>query len=302
MIRRSEQPAVDRYRLVVQFMSFMLLLILVCPTTFAHPDLQLQIDELTEQLELEPDNVELLLRRGDLQRRHQNWDLAHSDFKRVREIQPDNKTVDWFDGRLEVESGRPLEGVRHLDRFLLANPGPNPGQAIALQNRAQGYLLLNQPLLAAQDLQAVISETDKPAPSLYSAAALALVAAGTEYFSNAMDIVQQGLLLFPGEIVLNRIATDLSLAESDTDTASRLLNQLPASMQTLPQWQTRFALLDCQSGEQARAERWFTKASGDSLESRNVPGLLSAEWLARLVMDPSAENCQAAALEMLNNH
>ncbi len=84
-----------------------LLLILLCPTTFAHPDLQLQIDELSGQLEHEPGNVELLLRRGDLQRRHENWDLAREDFERIRKIQPDNKTVDWFEGRLDVQSGRP---------------------------------------------------------------------------------------------------------------------------------------------------------------------------------------------------
>lgn len=298
MISRSEHPAADHYRLVVQVTVFMLLLILLCPTTFAHPDLQLQIDELSGQLEHEPGNVELLLRRGDLQRRHENWDLAREDFERIRKIQPDNKTVDWFEGRLDVQSGRPLEGVRLLERFLLSNPG----QVIALQNRAQGYLLLNQPLLAAQDFQAVIRASGKPAPSLYSACALAFVAAGTNYFSTAMDVVQKGLLLFPGEITLSGLAMDLSLARADTDAASGLAEQLPASIQKLPQWQTRIALLDCQTGHQAGAARWFGDASKISPASRNATGLLSEEWLARLAREPSTENCQAAALEILNSH
>ena len=50
-----------------------------------------------------------------------NPDLARADFERVREIQPDNKTVDWFEGRLEVESGQAAVGVQLLDRFLLYN-------------------------------------------------------------------------------------------------------------------------------------------------------------------------------------
>ncbi len=201
--------------MAAQITALLLLFISVCPTAHPHSDLQLQIDELTVQLEHEPGNVDLLLRRGDLQRRHENWDLARTDFKRVREIQPENETVDWFEGRLEVQSGHPSEGVRYLDRFLLTNPL----QPIALQNRAQGYLLLDQPVLAAKDLQVVIRESDKPAPSIYSACALAFVEAGPGYFPAAMDVVLKGLLIFPTEIMLTGIATDLSLAQSDTETA-----------------------------------------------------------------------------------
>jgi predicted Zn-dependent protease len=85
-------------------------------------------------LEQQPDNADLLLKRGNLQRRHGDWASARADFRRVREIQPDNKNIDWFEGRLDVESGRAAEGVQYLDRYLLANPD----NAIALQNRAQG--------------------------------------------------------------------------------------------------------------------------------------------------------------------
>lgn len=75
-----------------------LLLVPVWPVVHAHPDLLLQIEGLTEQLERQADNVELLLKRGDLLRRHESRDLARADFKRVREIQPDNITIDWFEG------------------------------------------------------------------------------------------------------------------------------------------------------------------------------------------------------------
>lgn len=298
MVICYEQPTGERFRLAAQITALLLLFISVCPTAHPHSDLQLQIDELTVQLEHEPGNVDLLLRRGDLQRRHENWDLARTDFKRVREIQPENETVDWFEGRLEVQSGHPSEGVRYLDRFLLTNPL----QLIALQNRAQGYLLLDQPVLAAKDLQVVIRESDKPAPSIYSACALAFVEAGPGYFPAAMDVVLKGLLIFPTEIMLTGIATDLSLAQSDTETASGLLAQLPDSIQQLPQWQTRIALLDCQKGQNTSAAQRFTKVMEVSPKSRNTPDLLSEKWLARLASEPSAENCQAAALEILNSH
>jgi len=221
----------------------LLLVILLVPRAWPHADLELQIEELMLQLERQPDNVEWLLKRGDLQRRHESPGLARDDFKRVREIQPDNAIVDWFEGRLEVESGHPEAGIQYLDQFLLANPD----HVIALQNRAQAHLLLHQPLLAAQDYQRVIQVSGKPAPSLYSSHALALVAAGPEYFSQAMGVVRVGLERFPGEVSLTGLGTDISLAVADTDTARDLINTLPASILGLPQWKARLALLHCEA-------------------------------------------------------
>lgn len=294
----SEHATSGWQRLLVQVAGFFLLLLPGWPVADAHPDLLLQIEALTAQLERQPDNIDLLLKRGDLQRRHQSWDLAHADFKQVREIQPDNKIIDWLEGRLDIESGRPDEGVQYLDRFLHTNPH----HALALQNRAQGYLLLKQPLLAAQDFEAVIQASDRPAPSLLSANALAFAKAGVDHFATAMFVVQAGLMQFPAEVRLTGIGVDLSLARSDTDTASKLIGQLPAPVLDLPQWQTRQALLDCQVGHGARARLWFTTALGVSPESRHTPPLLTGKWLALLVDETSAVNCQAAALEILQSY
>lgn len=291
MVSRPLFTASDPRWLFARLAGLFLLFMTICPVLYAHSDLSLQIDGLSRQLKLEPDSPELLLKRGDLQRRHENWDLARADFTRVREVKPGNPTVDWFEGRMEVEAGRPLEGVALLDRFLLAQPH----QVIALQNRAQGYLQLELPLLAARDFQTVIRVSENPAPALFSASALAFVAAGSDFFPDAMIVTNQGLSIFPGEIVLTGIATDLSLAQADTDTASKLVRQLPASIQNLPQWQTRIALLDCQAGDMSGV----TSALLASPVSRNSPDLLSEEWATRLANEPNAENCQAAALAIL---
>jgi len=223
----------------------LLLVSALVPRAWSHADLELQIEELTLQLQGQPDNVELLLKRGDLQRRHESPALARADFKRVREIQQDNDTVDWYEGRLEVELGRAESGVKYLDQFLSANPD----HGIALQNRARGYLLLHQPLLAARDYRHVIQVSDRPTPTLYSANALALVEAGPEYFSPAMDIVSAGLERFPGEVSLTGLGTDISLAIADTGSAQELINTLPAPILDLPQWKARVSLLACELGQ-----------------------------------------------------
>lgn len=232
------------WQLLILLLSLVMVLV---PKAWSHADLELQIEELTLQMERQPDNVEWLLKRGDLQRRHKSPGLARDDFKRVREIQPDNATVDWFEGRLEVESGHPEVGIQHLNHYLLANPD----HAIALQNRAQAHLFLHQPLLAAQDYRRVIQVSDKPAPSLYSSNALALVAAGPEHFSQAMGVVRAGLERFPGEVSLTGLGTDISLAVADTGTAKYLINTLPVSILGLPQWKARLALLNCKAESSA---------------------------------------------------
>lgn len=276
--------------------GLLVLLLLLAAPVYSHTDLDLQIEEISRQLERQTDNVDLLLRRGDLQRRHENRALALEDFNRVRDIQPDNSLVDWFEGRLQIETGQPQEGVRLLDRFLLANPD----HSIALQNRAQGYLLLEQPLLAAQDFKTVIRVSAKPTPSLYNSAASALVQAGADHYSEAMDVVQEGLGQFPTEITLMGMGTDISLARQDTETAARLINQLPMPLQKLSQWQLRWALLNCQSGQQALASNWFTSASKiEKIAGPNVNGL-SHELLTELAEDASAFNCQAASVKLLN--
>lgn len=270
-------------------------MVFLTPLAYSHTDIQLQIETLTRQLEGQPDKVEWLLKRGDLQRRHQNWDLARADFNRVREIQPDNATVDWFEGRLEVESGQPESGVRLLDRFLKTNPA----HVIALQNRAQAHLLLGQPLLAAQDFGTVIRVADRPSPTLYNSHALALVLAGADHITDAMNVVQAGLDKFPADVTLAGIGTDISLALADTEMAARLIQGVSDPVLKLQQWQARIALLDCETGFQDRAAAWFTGARDSSPEPGYAAPLLTKPQLFILADKPTVANCRQAALENL---
>jgi tetratricopeptide (TPR) repeat protein len=275
-----------------------LLWVLCMSLAWSHPDLDLQIDELTEQLEKQPDQAGLLLKRGDLQRRHGNWDLAWADFNRVRQIQADNELLDWFEGRLAVDSGQPELALKYLDRFLTLNPG----HGIALQNRAQAFMLLDQPLMAARDLQTVINGEETPGPALYSANALALIKAGSEYYPQAMDVVRDGLVRFHSEMLLTGIATDISLARLDIGSAQDLISKLPGPLLNLPQWQFRRALLDCVSGRRQDALNSFIQLSQDPSKSPNKIVLLQQHWFPVLVEQPGVENCQTAAQEILRDY
>ncbi len=290
----SKAPGCGR-QLLIQTTGLFLLWVLAPLAVYAHTDLQLQIEQLTAQMEQAPGNIALYLKRGNLLRRHGDWTLARADFKRAREIQPDNEIIDWFEGRLDVESGRAEEGVRLLDRYLAANPN----HAIALQNRAQGHLALGQPLLAARDFARIIETSAKPAPSLFSANALALVKAGPEHFSAASEVVDDGLNRFPAEISLTETGVDLSLAQAKTTRAEDLIDRLPATIQTLPQWQMRRALLDCLTGHEETAALWFGSSDATSANARQRRDLLEQEWIDRLSVNASPEKCQQVSIEIL---
>lgn len=52
----------------------------------AHDDLHQQIAAVSEELRLSPGTESLLIRRGDLYRRHEEWDLAFEDLAAVRDL------------------------------------------------------------------------------------------------------------------------------------------------------------------------------------------------------------------------
>ncbi len=259
----------------------------ICP---AHTDLQLQIDRLTHELADDPVNTDLLMKRGDLYRRHQNWHLARGDFARVRQLQPDHAYVDWFEGRLEVEAGEPQKGIALLDKFVRHNPQ----HVIALQNRAQGLLLLGQPLPAAHDYLLVVQHSKTPGPELYRACASAYMAAGKAYYEQAMDVVREGLNKVPGEISLTGLGVDISLARSDLNSAQTLIGNLPGPVLGLQQWQVRTSMLDCLAGRKELAAKGFTDVIEDRSEARETRFLISEEWLEKLAADPTPEICRAA--------
>ena len=87
----------------------------------AHQELLLQIEQLDDQISKDPQNTELLIRRGDLYRRHGDWSAAETDFQMVRDLDSDHSSIDFFEGRLLVASGQNEEGIVLLTRLLEQN-------------------------------------------------------------------------------------------------------------------------------------------------------------------------------------
>lgn len=216
-------------------------LLIGASAVWAHPDVVIQINALTEQLEQAPDNSELLLKRGDLYRRHQDYTAAASDFDRVAEIAPDDVLLNFYQGRLKQETGHPEQADVLLDRYLERSPD----HAKAWKLHGEVKLSLDDSDQAAIYFNQAISLSSSPSPELYRLWVMALVSAGDNNWQDAMKGVDEGLELYGLEISLLGLGTDIALASGQSKRAKELINRLPPKLLALPQWKERLEMLNC---------------------------------------------------------
>jgi tetratricopeptide (TPR) repeat protein len=217
-------------------------------SAFAHPELLAQIERIDAQLAERPEDTGLMLQRGDLYRRHGDYAAAAADFATVRELDPANVTLGFYEGRLLLEQGDPTRADELLGRYL----ENEPDHAAAWSLRGQARLARGLPLLAVDDFSAAIEHSTRTTPTLYLQHAAALVAVGEGYWDLARAAADAGLEQHPYDMALLGLATDTALALGQTAIVSGYLERLPGALLGLPQWSSRAESLDClRRGEKA---------------------------------------------------
>ena len=266
----------------------------------AHPDLLIQINSLTGQIELDGgSNPELYLKRGDLYRRHSQWENATGDFHQVRSLDPGHALIDWFEGRMMVEAGQCHDGKTLLSRFLAAHPGHTG----AHRSRAVAWWNLGDPAASAGDYEQAIRNSERPSPSLYRSLVITQFASGADYTPAAVLTVDAALQRFPMELSLLGLAVDLALERSDTGAATVYMSRLSARLAALNQWQFRAALLACMAGRVEQAEFAFAQLLSEAqgkLRQRSGTWNGSVEILSGLAQRPEPESCRATVRDSLS--
>lgn len=220
-------------------------LLLLAGAAWAHPELLQQIQRLNAEIAAQPGNLELLLQRGDLYRRDGNFEAATRDFKAAREIDPNYTEYDFYSGRLALEMGDRQKALDQLGLYLQQNPD----HAAAWTLHGDAQLALGRPLEAAGDYAQAISTSAHPSPTLFVQQAQALDKAGQQHQPAALQVIDQGLQLFPREVSLLGLGTDIALALGEHEKALGYMDVLPAPIRALPQWQAREALLRDNPGQ-----------------------------------------------------
>jgi tetratricopeptide (TPR) repeat protein len=208
---------------------------------FAHPGLTLQIESLSVQLKNNPTDTELLLNRGDLYRRHANYAAAAKDFATARKLNPNNSLLDFYEGRLLLNSGDANAAELHFKKYL-AN---HPEHAKAWSLRGETNISLNQPKFAAGYFANAIVRAQSPSPALYRSQILSLILVGESSWEEAGEVADQGLKHFGLEVSLLGLRIDIALANNQPLIATQYLETLPTVLRTLAQWQIRLQSSSC---------------------------------------------------------
>ena len=85
---------------------------------FAHPDILLRIEAATEQIAASGERADLLYRRGELHRLHDDYDNAWKDYERARVLAPKNGAYFFYTGRAWLQRGAPKKAIAALDVYL----------------------------------------------------------------------------------------------------------------------------------------------------------------------------------------
>lgn len=239
-----------------------------------HADLLLQIEQLTKEIEKDPGNVELYLRRGSLFRNHVDFEASYADFAKANSLAPQLATVDLMRGQLFLDWGWPLSARAYLDRFLTRQPNHVEG----LVFRARALVKLNMRLAAVRDYDLALATSPEPGPDLFVERAQVLMAEGPEQAAAAVKGLDDGLKRLGPLVTLQLFAIDAELKIENYDGALARVDKVADRSPRKETWLARRAEILMQAGRPAEAKRAYESALA-ALQTlpptrRNVPAML----------------------------
>jgi tetratricopeptide (TPR) repeat protein len=265
--------------------SVALAFLLSVSTAFAHGDFHTLITAANQDIEKDPTNPALYLRRGELYRLHQQFESAQKDIDAAATLAPGLPGLDLARARLLLDTAWPLSARAHLDKFLGAVP--NHTEAYTLRSRA--WAGLGQPLYAAEDLSRAIAVTPEGAPDLYIERARTLAEAGPDQLEAALQGLDEGMKKMGSLVTLQLTAIDLELRRKNPDAA---LARIDVVMQRSPRkesWLARKGEILLQAGRTEEAKKSYEAALAalNTLPPvrRNVPAVRDLENRIRLEID-----------------
>ena len=251
----------------------------------AHGDLHEQILAVTEQIAKDPKNSELYLKRGELHRMHQEWDLAQADYDHAVDLNPSLAVIDFTRGRMFLEANWPNSAKVCLDRFLLKHTNHVEG-FIA---RARTLVKLEKPLDAARDFTTAIRYAPAGRPELYIERAQALTGAGDRHYAEALRGLDEGIERLGPLVTIQLHAIDLELKRKQFDAALARLEKISAQSPRKETWLARRGEILLQAGrrEEARAAYEQALKALDTLPPgrRNVPAMNELERRIRAALE-----------------
>ena len=201
----------------------------------AHGDLHTQIESLDRKIAREPNNVELLLRRADLHRMHEDWAKAAADYDHIAEIDPDSIDLHIGRGKLLMDQGKLTAARRQLDRALAREPD----HVDARITRAQVLARQGKASAAVADYKIAIARSARPEPEYYDEAAKGLASLGDEGRGEAIALLDEGAARLGDPPQLGLRALEIEVALRRYDAALARIDRLAAGAARTETWDER---------------------------------------------------------------
>jgi tetratricopeptide (TPR) repeat protein len=141
----------------------------------AHGMLDEQLAELNRAIAQRPGEATLHLKRGELHRKHRDWQAALADFDAARRLDPSAVEVELGQARLAMDRGAWGDARESLGRYLAARPNSEVGHALRARVHEQ---MDSHAAAAAADYANAIRHSSEPRVEYFLGQARAWAAAG----------------------------------------------------------------------------------------------------------------------------
>jgi predicted Zn-dependent protease len=261
---------------------------------WSHGDMHGQIVDTTKLIEKEPRNAALYIKRSDLYRAHGDFDNAYSDLEQATLLDRKLEVLPLARGRLFYEANWPQSAKNALDQFLVSHT--NHVEAHALRARCLGKL--GRRLEAVKDYTRAINLASEAQPELYLERAQALSDEGTNYFTEAVKGLEEGMKRMGPLITLQLYAIDLEAKQKSYDAALARLDRVAAASPRKETWLARKGEILQLAGRPEQAADAFQaalKAIAQLPDTRRyVPAMQELEKRIQAVLQALAKEKQAA--------
>jgi len=233
----------------------------------AHEGLHAVIAKLDERLASAPDDVDLLLQRGEAHRRHHAWSAAFEDVIRIRMLAPQRAEGLLLHAELHADMGWFDTALPLLDRYLKDCPGNLDARWL----RGQVHAALGESADAERDWDAVIAARPKPSPDEYLERAMLLASRGPEFVDHALAGLNEGILRLGEATAIQLRAIDLELQRGRPDDALARLSRIANWSARQERWLSRRGDILLGSGRPEQALVAYREASAaiDALRPRH---------------------------------
>lgn len=228
----------------------LVLLALAACTAHAHPEIETGLARLNTALAADPRNADLLLERGELYARHEEWLHAEANYLAAAEIAPRHAGIARARGSLALAQNRPVDALRFFNEAKALDPADSSVRIL----RARALRKLGRNEEAGTEYDRVLERLRSPSPDLFlERAALLAPPAALPVLENAL----RRLGPVPA-LELRALALEESLGR--VDAALARLDRLSAGAERKENWLRRRGDVLLRAGREKEARAAYAAA------------------------------------------